>query len=252
MAVAAAGGKPGTKKADNVATVKKSMTDANMPAIAEALKLPPDANRSAVLQRLREISKTSGKLALPLAAGVVAYDAATQPSEAADGTISEPGVGAGLAAGGTAAGATYGMQKLLGALGKAGNMAGPMMAPQAASDMTDIPQDDLNSMRNAAVRNLPSWLTQMSPGLSQAADMSQVPEPSPMRPAPGNQNYPLSSGQMPMEAPPQAAQQPQAAPQEFASLDDLAAAAEADPELAAMIQQLVEARLGGAQQSQMQ
>ncbi len=152
----------------------------NMPAVAQSLKLAEDATRPQILQRLREISTTGGKLALPLAAGAIAYDAAMHPSEAADGTVSDPSMARGLVAGGTAAGLVGGANKLLSMLpAGASAMYGTVNAPQMASDLTDIPQDDLNDIRNKLARNLPSWM--QVGAIKQAADMSQVPEPSPVR-----------------------------------------------------------------------
>jgi hypothetical protein len=205
-------------------------------------------NVTQLTEALRKIGK-GGPLIAPLAAGTIAYGLTPDTAQAADGSNGEALTNAGLAA--TAAGG-YGM--LLKALGRVGNMAGPMSGPQMASDLTDIPQGDLNDIRNRLVRNLPSAMHVGA--LADAADMSQVPSPNPLRsqPEPGNAYYPLSESQMPQQAAPagpaapaQEAQPEQSALPSFASLDDLAAAAEQDPELAQMIAQLVQARLSDTQ-----
>ncbi len=216
-------------------------------------------NVKQLTEALGKISK-GGPLIAPVVAGSIAYGATPTDAQASTGD-SVTGRDEALTNAGVAAGGTYGISKLLDALkntglGRAlgGGMTMAMGAPQFATEAYNPPQEEKNRLRNVLAGNLPEW-AQVG-AIKDAADMSQVPEPSPMRPAPGNPNYPLSSGQIPMEAPQQAAaapEQPQAAPQEFASLDDLAAAAEADPEMAALIRELVQARLAGdAQQAQLQ
>jgi len=183
LAVEAAGGKPGKTKSANIAAVKRNLTLDNMPAVADALNLPKTADRGTILQRLREISRTSGKLALPLMAGVAAYELAGSPAEAADGTVSEPSTGERLGAAAVGGGIGLGANRLLKALpemtGAALSAGGQMMIPQMASDMTDYTPEELNTARNWAARNLPE-LAQVG-AVGEARNMAQVPERNPAR-----------------------------------------------------------------------
>jgi hypothetical protein len=146
MAVTAAGARPGKTKAANVEALKRSLTTANMPAVADALNLPGTADRSTVLQRLREISKIGGKLVFPIGAGVAAYEMAGSPAEAADGTTPEPSTGQRLGAAGAAAGATYGAGKLMQAVPAIGKAMGPLGAALSAHDYASQAQDMRGAM----------------------------------------------------------------------------------------------------------
>ena len=183
LAAKAAGGKARSSKRGNVDLIRKSITDKNMPDVAEALKLPRDADRRTILQRLREVSNIGGKMAIPLAVG--SYMAATGDSEAADASTAER---AGDAAGNFAVGAggAYGGMKAIDALAKAAPMAmralgsGAAMAmPGEMVGMTDWSQEQLNAGRNTAARVLPEAL--QFGAIDEARQMATVPERNPER-----------------------------------------------------------------------
>jgi hypothetical protein len=101
--------------------------------------------------------------------------------------------------------------------GKALGMTGSMMGPMAAGDMTDMSQEDLNQGRNWMARNAPTLA--LGPGMSQAYDMAQVPEPSPMRSVVQEQERPMPNAEaleIPADIPPNAAQQAEMQAQAFA------------------------------------
>ena len=213
-------------------------------------------NMQQLTDALRKLPKT-GVLG-PLAAAGIAYGASPTDAQASPDGSSATGQDQALTNAGVAAGGTYGISRLMDALkgtgvGRALGAGGAMTVPMAAADAYDPTPERLAMDRNDLVRTLPSWMHVGK--LGEAADMSKVPTPNPLRsePGPGNQYYPLSSGQMPSQEPQQAAtapapdQQGQSSLPSFGSLDELASAAEQDPELAAMIRELVTARLGQAQ-----
>ena len=140
-AVSAAGRSPGTSKQGNYSLLAKSLTEQNLPAVAEALNLPKDATKRSVLQRARELVNTRGvsSYLVPVAAGAVAYDAMRSPSQAEDGSTVEgasipeaAAVGAGAA--GATAGGMYGAGKLAQALAPTmlGRVAARAFPPAAA------------------------------------------------------------------------------------------------------------------------
>jgi hypothetical protein len=183
LAVEAAGGKPGKTKGANIAAVKRSLTPDNMPAVADALNLPRTADRGTILQRLREISRTSGKLALPFLAGGLAYDAATSDAQAGTGVDTGSDVARGAVAGGTAAGLVAGGNRLLQAIPAAartamGSGAAMAMPGEIIPAMTDYAPEDINTGRNWLARNLPESV--QFGAVDQARQMAQVPERNPM------------------------------------------------------------------------
>lgn len=130
QAVAATGGKPSTSKATNYAALAKGLTSENMGSVAEALKLPAEANKRTILQRARELTNVRGTSAwlLPMAAAGAAYEMSRNQAEAGNGDTSgsSPATAAAVA-GGTA----FGANKLLQAVPRLGpvmNAAGVGMA----------------------------------------------------------------------------------------------------------------------------
>ena len=113
LAASAAGGKPSSTKAGNVEAIKRNLTAENMADVAQSLKLSSDATRPQILQRLRELSRTGGKLALPLAAGALAYEAMNNPAQAEDGSDVSPGAAGKAVAVGTGVAVGAGLNKLL-------------------------------------------------------------------------------------------------------------------------------------------
>jgi peptidoglycan hydrolase-like protein with peptidoglycan-binding domain len=196
--VTAAGAKPGKTKTANVDAIKKNLTAQNMPDVAESLNLPRSANRSTILQRLREISKIGGRYVWPVTAGLVAYDAVTGDAEASNqpeieagtGNISDGGVTnadrmRGAVTGTAAGGAVYGGNRLLQALPQSVKTAfgagAPMLAPQMGADMTDYTPEETNQMRNWTARNMPAVSQFVGGYPEEAYDMAQVPEKNPAR-----------------------------------------------------------------------
>lgn len=204
LTAAAAQTKPGKNKTATTAAIRKNLTAQNLPDVAESLNLPRTANRSTVLQRLREISKTGGKYVWPAMAGAVAYDAVTGDAEASNQPEVEAGTGnvadngitnadilrgaaTGTAAGGAVYGAQQGFNRLLNAIPPLAKTAVSTslasLTPQAGADfadyMVDPTQGELNTARNWAARNLPEF-AQVG-AVSEARDMAQVPERNPAR-----------------------------------------------------------------------
>lgn len=180
LAATASGAKPGTSKGANVAAIRKNLTAENMADVAQSLRLPADATRPQILQRLRELGRTGGKLVLPLAAAGIAYDMASGgQAEAANGMpASEPSMGNKLGAAAVAGGTAYGANKLLEMMPAGGGaIVGGAVAPSVISDMTD--QFAAPEARNWAARNFPSWAR--GGAVENAYQMAQVPEPSPVR-----------------------------------------------------------------------
>jgi len=197
QAVSAAGGKPGKSKQASYNALRRSLTADNAKAVAEALDLPSDANRTTILQRARELLNTKGVSSImgPLIAAGVAYDAATSDAQAADGEVTTTDRAKGAAAGAAAGGATYGIQKGMEGLARvAPNLvrslgAGGMMnVPQAIADATDVPPDELAAARNWMARNMPEFMQFGKVG--EAAEMAQVPERNPERAEPQENPYP--------------------------------------------------------------
>lgn len=188
MAVESVGGKPGKTKQANYDAFKAGLTNENLPEVAKALNLPEGATKSTVLQRAREMLRTSGKGAyfLPMLAGGLAYNMADSPAEAADGTGATSDVANKAIAGGTAAGTVAGVQQILSrvppVVGKALSAGGSMAAPSAMVDATD--EFASPEARNWAARNFPEALQFGAVG--QAREMAQVPERSPANSGPRN------------------------------------------------------------------
>ena len=175
--VAAAGGKLGKTKSANVAAIKRGLTAENMPAVAQSLNLPAEASRPQILQRLREISKIGGKMVLPFAAGVLAYDAATSDAEAANGEGGIPNVARGAIAGGTAAGATYAANRLLQAVPALGRAMGPVGAGLSAYDYASKAQNAREGMSDGLPSDL---MAQVAPlamrGMEDAQAWQDLPQ----------------------------------------------------------------------------
>lgn len=191
-AVEATGGKPGKSKSANYAALRKGITDANLPDVAERLNLPRTADRSTVLQRAREMMKTSGKSSLlfPLVAAGTAYMASSNPSEASTGGEAQGNVNA-LASAGAAGGLTYGTNKLLQALPSstgtlAGGMTGPLM-PMTFDPFEGGSEEDTRHNIMAARGDLNALLPSagraigVTPQEQSAYEMAQVPTPGPSR-----------------------------------------------------------------------
>jgi hypothetical protein len=196
--VTAAGAKPGKNKTANVDAIKRNLSADNMPDVAESLNLPRTANRSTILQRLREISKVGGRYVWPVTAGLVAYDAVTGDAEASNQPEVEAGTGNVSGGGvtnedrlrgavtGTAAGAaTYGGNRLLQAIPQSVKTAfgagAPMLAPQMGADMTDYTPEETAQLRNWTARNMPAVSQFVGGYPEEAYDMAQVPEKNPAR-----------------------------------------------------------------------
>ena len=188
MAVESVGGKPGKTKQANYDAFKAGLTNENLPEVAKALNLPEGATKSTVLQRAREMLRTSGKGAyfLPMLAGGIAYNMADSPAEAADGTSAAGDFTGKALAGGTAAATTAGIQQVLSrippAAGTALSAGGSMTAPSAMVDATD--EFASPEARNWAARNFPEAMQFGAVGA--ARDMAQVPERSPANSGPRN------------------------------------------------------------------
>jgi hypothetical protein len=166
--------------------------------VAESLNLPRTANRSTILQRLREISKVGGRYVWPVTAGLVAYDAVTGDAEASNqpeveagtGNVSDGGVTnadrmRGAVTGTAAGGAVYGGNRLLQAIPQSVKTAfsagAPMLAPQMGADMTDYTPEETNQLRNWTARNMPAVSQFVGGYPEEAYDIAQVPEKNPAR-----------------------------------------------------------------------
>lgn len=157
VAAARAAGATGIKtKAEAIQWLETpgNVTAENRAAVAEMLGPESSRNLPKVLNKLRG----AGRYLLPLAAGGLAYDAASSSAQAAGASPSEAR-GSGLLAGGVAGGATagvgYGLSKLPSA-------AGPMLnvgaAPSVVDAMTDYSPEDIQAGRAWMSRNLPDWM----------------------------------------------------------------------------------------------
>lgn len=207
-----------------------NVTDANRAAVATELGVGPGQRIATAVKRLAT-SRVASSIALPLTAGALAYGSGVTDAEAAG---AEPGDARrqGLKeAAATTAGTTAGMyaaSKLPPLLRAGGGLGMNMLAPFAASDMTDTfanygkgftPEEiqaSQNRTLNTTARNTPAWMD--TGPVRQAREMSQVPEPSPVRSVlsgyTAQLNGPLmraSALQVPENIPPNAAQEADAA-----------------------------------------
>lgn len=283
-AASASGGRPATSKSANYETLRKNLTKDNLPDVAESMNMPKSASKSAVLQRARELLRTSGKsgLLLPMTAAGIAYELAGEPAEAGTGnqagtdTSTADRLGAAAAAGGT----VYGMDRLMNALKsvaptlvKSVGAGSVMTLPDAiGSQFDDYTDDELtagsNKLYNQQARfqeatGLPDWI--MGQNVAEAREMAQVPEPNPAR---VYENAYAPSGQpsgyggdgggthvMPdgsvmadnemQEQPAQA--QPEQPPAEDGDFAALSQALEQDPEIADLLREYIRSRIDPAQ-----
>lgn len=265
-AVTAAGGKPSSTKSANYDTLRKSLTRDNLPAVAESMNLPKTASRASVLQRARELLRTSGKsgILLPLAAAGAAYELAGEPAEAGNPSATGGNTADRLAAASAAGGTVYGMNRLMnalkGAVPKALSGGMQMTMPTAGAEMTNYTPEELNTGRNWMARNLPEAL--QFGAVDEAREMATVPERNPARVyenayAPGGQPSGYGGAHtMPdgtvmadseMQVPPaqpQPEQQPTAEDPEFQALTQ---AFEQDPEIADLLREYVKSRIDMSQ-----
>ena len=140
--------------------------------------------------RIASAASKAPRVLAPLAAGALAYDAASNAAEAGGmSPVAQTASGAGAA--GAAAAGTYGaargIDKLMSAIPQAARTAAGaglqgVAAPLSIDAMTDYSPEDLNYMRNVAARNMPSWMR--AGGVEDAYQMAQVPERNPERSAP--------------------------------------------------------------------
>lgn len=191
----------------------KNIAKKNMTQLQDALKKLPKA----------------GPMAIPAAAGTLAYMATPSDANASTDGASVTGNDRALTNAAGGAGAGYGMSRLMDTLKRnapnamrAVGSGLTMATPGAAVDMTDVDQENLNMARNSAARYLPEFV--QGGAIGEARDMAQVPTPNPER---------MSMGPR--------IEEPGPADAEF---DALVAAAEQDPEIAAMIQQMIQERMG--------
>lgn len=164
-------------------TVPALRAEAKAAGIPQAYKM----NKGALTQALESINQGTKKLpglALPLAAGSLAYAATPDRAEAADGSGGGGNQAEALTNAGVAGGTAYGASKGLGALSRFAPMAGKaaggalsMLTPTMAADAYDPTQEDLNMDRNTAARTLPRGL--QFGGVDRAYQMAQVPERAP-------------------------------------------------------------------------
>lgn len=130
-------------------------------AIARADQLRSAADVAQEGSRAGKMISKAGKVGIPLAAGTLAYDAASGDAEAAGATPGEAqarGAVAGVGTGAAATGSAYGLSKLLEktpAFGKALGMGGGMTAPMFAMDMGPNTQEDANLERSRIAQNWP-------------------------------------------------------------------------------------------------
>lgn len=195
---------------------------------------------------LRRIGN-KGPLIAPALAGTLAYSATPDDAQAADGAGPLASRGKALtnagAATGLTAGASYGLKRLGQALGSAGRAAigagGTMLTPMIAADAYDPTPEQLNRDRIDIASRVPEWMRVGALGEAGRALMPErntgkrdefatarsleIPEGIPL---------PQPDGELPPE------------------LAQLEAAAAEDPELAQMLQELIAARIGEAQQGQ--
>lgn len=176
-APASAGPKPGTKAAmlqqakDYGIKGRHSMNKGELAKVLAQQTKDAGSKRGALSSAIRKLPKSG--VVLPLAAGSLA--ASMADAEAGQGaTMADRGVNA-AAAGGTAAGATYGLSKLAERIPQ-GVMpqAAPGFAPGMIDSMTDYSPEELNMGRNYLARNLPESL--QVGAIGRAGEMAQVPE----------------------------------------------------------------------------
>ena len=168
LAASAAGGKPSSTKAGNVEAIKRNLTAENMADVAQSLKLSSDATRPQILQRLRELSRTGGKLALPLAAGALAYEAMNNPAQAEDGSDVSPGAAGKAVAVGTGVAVGAGLNKLLSAAPAIGEVAGKVLGPELM-----LASPDMMHAANAILDKIGLGNPQLN---ANASGISQVPD----------------------------------------------------------------------------
>jgi len=182
ISAAKAAGATGIRtKAQAVEYLNNNVTDANRAAVATELGVGPGQRIAGAVKRLAS-SRVASSVLLPLAAGALAYDAASNNAEAAGaepGEARTQGIKEGAAATGGMAAGMYGLSKLPQAVRSAGGAGMSMLAPYTAADAYDPSPGELNRDRNDAARNLPSFLR--AGGVESAYQMAQVPEPSPVR-----------------------------------------------------------------------
>jgi hypothetical protein len=173
----------------------RKMRGADLKDQARALGLPVSGVKSDLASRIagaetaapRAKPRTSGGKAgflLPLAAGGMAYDAASNNASAAGanpGEAAQQGLTAGLGAAGVTAAVPYAISKLPAAIGTAARAAGSGAVPSVIDAMTDYSPDDLAVGRNALARNLPGMLR--GGAVENAYQMAQVPSRNPERDA---------------------------------------------------------------------
>jgi hypothetical protein len=161
---------------------------------ASALKLPTSGLKEDLATRIANaegaLSESLGIVAkakksnggksgllLPLAAGGIAYDAASVDAEAAGLSPEDArqrGMVSGVAAGGATAAIPYAISKLPAAIGTAARATGGALMPQMAADLYDPPSDQLAMDRNMLARQLPSFMR--AGAVEDAYQMAQVPE----------------------------------------------------------------------------
>lgn len=185
-----------------------NINDANRAAVAAELGAKPGQQISTIVKRLAA-SRTPSSMLIPAAVGYGVYDALKNPAQADDGSTPAPkstaealayGTGAGAATAGAVKGGESIAQRLMQskfgaavipAIGKAVgagfSMANPVMMATAMDDGYQFGPEEIargqaaeNQTMNTLARNLPAAITSRIPGLSDAAAMSQVPEPSPV------------------------------------------------------------------------
>jgi hypothetical protein len=195
-AAAKAAGATGAQAKTKAAAVKyleSNVTPEVRAAVAAELGVGPGQKITSAIKKLSTSRKPSVIIA-PLVGAAAAYDAASSDAEAAGATPAEArtrGAVAGTGATAVAGGALYGASKLPAALRSAGGRGLSMLAPFAASDMSDAfansgkgftPEEiqaSENQTLNTTARNTPNWF---NPGaVGGAREMATVPEPSPVR-----------------------------------------------------------------------
>jgi len=140
-AARAAGAKGPLTKATAASYLETNLNPENRAAAAAELGIKPGRNfASRISTAVRNMANTRGvsSVLLPVAAGAMAYDAASSEAEAAGATPAEA-TGRGALAGGAAAGTTYGISKLapyaMDAISKTplGRVAARALPPAAAA-----------------------------------------------------------------------------------------------------------------------
>ena len=215
-----------------------NLNEGNRAAVAKALGVSSGPNfESRIKTAIKALASKPGSTALA-AAAVAAGMTMGGSAEAADGTAQSLGdqVGDAATAGGAAGATAYGVSKLApGAMSKLMNalgVAGVATAPFSAADLSDeYAMDDQQKARdrNWIARNIPgaSYL----PGeIGKAAEMSQVPTRGDRSPEAMAARTQSDTG---------------------SELDGLLMAAEQDPELAAMLRDVIQSRLSEMGSSQM-